>query len=68
MGITTIARGTIAGTIATTTVGKERARSNPGFFFAWVTAPWRGCILRKEKISIQDGVGDNGAAFAAIKP
>jgi hypothetical protein len=30
-------RDTIAATIATTTVGKEEARSNPGFFFAWVS-------------------------------
>ena len=32
-----MARGTIdAAAIATTTVGKEEARSNPGFFFAWL--------------------------------
>jgi hypothetical protein len=66
MGITTIARDTIAGTIATTTVGKGRARSNPGFFFAWVTRRGEGVFYGK--ISIQDGVGDSGAAIAAMKP
>jgi hypothetical protein len=44
-----MAHDTIAATIATTTVGKEEARSNPGFFFARVTrrggASSRGLLL-----------------------
>jgi hypothetical protein len=39
MRITTMARDTIAAIIATTTVGKEEARRNPGFFFAWRDVP-----------------------------
>ena len=40
MRITTMARDTIdADTIATTTIGKEEARRNPGLFFAWRDVP-----------------------------
>jgi hypothetical protein len=66
MGITTIARDTIAGTIATTTVGKEEPGAIRAFSLPGQRAGGEGVFYGK--ISILDGVGDSGAAIAAMKP